>query len=201
MNYFILLHLTTMMLARHVPCCYLRSFQKNVSHGSDDEMMLLTTNKRWNYFTTLPPAIREDSLPVSSLSPMRRHLRDNVILAVVVVVVVVNRAVAINVVIVVVVVVIHCAIAVVVILVAVHCANAIFVVDVVQNHHPHCRPLPLPPLLLLPRDHCHCDACRRRRIPSRSPPPGRRRCPWSRRSPLLLFRLGCHPAAAVFGGG
>ena len=174
-----------MMLARHVPCYYLRSFQKNASHGSYDEM-LLTTNKRWNYFITLPPAGREDALPVSSPSPMRRRLRDNVIVAVVVVVVVVNRAVAINVmvVVVVVVVVVHCAIAVVVLVVAVHRAVAIVVVDVVQNHHPHCPTLPLPPLLLLPRDHRCCDACRRRRIPSRPPPPGRRRCPRSRRSLL-----------------
>ncbi len=102
MNYFILLHLATMMLARHVPCYYLRSFQKNASHGSYDEM-LLTTNERWNYFITLPPAARENVLPVSSQSPMHRRLRDNVIIAVVVV----NRAVAINVIVVVIVVVVH----------------------------------------------------------------------------------------------
>jgi hypothetical protein len=35
-----------MMLARHVPCYYLRSFQNIASHGSYYEMMLLTTNKR-----------------------------------------------------------------------------------------------------------------------------------------------------------
>ncbi len=84
MYYFMLLHLATMMLARHVPCCYLRSFQKIASHGSYDEMMLLTTKKQWNYFITLPPATREDALPVSSPSPMRRRLRDNLIVAVVV---------------------------------------------------------------------------------------------------------------------
>jgi hypothetical protein len=36
------------------------------------------------YIITLPPAVREDALPVSSPSPMRRHLRENVIVAVVV---------------------------------------------------------------------------------------------------------------------
>ncbi len=35
--------------------------------------MLLTTNKRWNYFITLPPAAREDALPVSPPSLMHRH--------------------------------------------------------------------------------------------------------------------------------
>jgi hypothetical protein len=161
--------------------------------------MLLTANKRWNYFITLPPAAREDVLPVLSPSPMRRRLCDNVIVAVVVVVVVVNCAVAINVV--VVVVVVHCAIAVVVLVVAVHRAVTIVIVNVVQNHHPRCRPLPLPSLLLLPRNHHHCNVCRRHRIPLRSPPPGRCRCPCSRRSPPLLFCVGCHPAAVVFGGG
>ena len=146
-----------------------------------------------------PTHCREDALPVLLPSPMRKRLCDNVIVAVVVVVVVVNRVVAINVI--VVVVVVHCAIAVVVLVVAVHIFVAIVVVDVVQNHHPHCRPLPLPSLLLLPRDHRHCDACQQRRIPSRSPPPGRCRCPRSRRSPPLLFRVVCHPTAVVFGGG
>ena len=61
-----------MLLVRHVPYYYLRSFQKIASHGSYNEM-LLTTNKRWNYVITLPPAAREDALLVSSLSPMRRH--------------------------------------------------------------------------------------------------------------------------------
>jgi len=74
--------------------------------------MLLTINKRWNYFITLPPAAREYALPVSLPSPMRRRLRYNVIVTVIVVVVVVNRAVAINIVVVAVVVVVHCPIAV-----------------------------------------------------------------------------------------
>jgi len=59
----------------NVPYYYLSSFQKIASHGLYDEM-LLTTNKKWNYFITLPPAAREDGLPVSSSSPMhRRHDR------------------------------------------------------------------------------------------------------------------------------
>ena len=67
-----------MLLARHVPYYYLRSFQKIDSHGSYNEM-LLTTNKRWNSFIILPPAAREDALPVSSPSPMRRrHCRRSV---------------------------------------------------------------------------------------------------------------------------
>ncbi len=130
-----------MKLVRHVPCYYLYLFQKIASHGSYDEM-LLTTNKRWNYFITLPPAAREDALPVSLPSPMRRRLCGNVIVAVVVIVVVVNRAVAINVVVVAIVVVVHCPIAVVVLVVAVHRAVTIVVADVIQNHHPHRRPLP-----------------------------------------------------------
>jgi hypothetical protein len=62
-------------MVRYFPYYYLCSFQKIASHGSYDEM-LMTTNKRWNYFITLPPAVREDALPVSSPSPMhRRHCR------------------------------------------------------------------------------------------------------------------------------
>ena len=56
-----------MVLVRHVSYYYLRSFQKIASHGSYDEM-LLTTNKRWNYFIILPPAAREVALPASSPS-------------------------------------------------------------------------------------------------------------------------------------
>jgi hypothetical protein len=54
-----------MLLVRHVPYYYLGSFQKIACHGSYDEMFL-TTNKRWNYFITLPPAAREDALLVLS---------------------------------------------------------------------------------------------------------------------------------------
>ena len=45
---------------------------KIASHGSYNEM-LLTTNKRWNYVITLPPAAREDALLVLLLSPMHRQ--------------------------------------------------------------------------------------------------------------------------------
>ena len=57
-----------MLLVRHIPYYYLRSFQKIASHESYDEM-LLTTNKRWNNFITLSPAAREDALLVSLPSP------------------------------------------------------------------------------------------------------------------------------------
>ena len=60
-KYFILPHLATMLLVRHVPYYYLCSFQKVASHGSYNEM-LLTTNKRWNYFIILPPVVREDTV-------------------------------------------------------------------------------------------------------------------------------------------
>ena len=60
-----------MLLVRHIPYYYLRSFQKLARHGSFDEM-LLTTNKRWKYFITLPPATREDALLVLSQWPMHR---------------------------------------------------------------------------------------------------------------------------------
>jgi hypothetical protein len=53
-----------MLLVRHVPYYYLRSSKKIASHGSYDEML---------YFITLPPAVREDALPVSLPSLMRRH--------------------------------------------------------------------------------------------------------------------------------
>jgi hypothetical protein len=59
-------------MVRCVPYYYLHSFQKIASLGSYDEI-LLTTNKRWNYFIILPPAAREDVLPVLSLSPMCRR--------------------------------------------------------------------------------------------------------------------------------
>jgi hypothetical protein len=65
-------HPCVTLMVRYVSYYYLRSFQKIASYGSYDEM-LLTTNERWNYFITLPPATREDALPVSLLLPMPRH--------------------------------------------------------------------------------------------------------------------------------
>jgi len=80
--YLILPHLAAILLVRHVPYYYLRSFQKIASHGSYDEM-LLTTNKRWNYYITLPPATREDMI-VALVACRRAGIIARVVIVVVV---------------------------------------------------------------------------------------------------------------------
>jgi len=82
--YFSLPHLAAMVLVRHTPYYYLRSFQKIASHGSYNEM-LLTTNKRWNYFITLPPATREDAV-VALVACRRAGVIARIVIDVVVVV-------------------------------------------------------------------------------------------------------------------
>ena len=72
-----------MLLVRHVPYYYLCSFQKIASHGSYDEM-LLTLNKRKNYFNTLRPAMREEA--IVALFALRRT---SVVACVVIVIIVV----------------------------------------------------------------------------------------------------------------